>query len=245
MLAILSAGAPERMAALLRENGYETIRLPENPNLPAPTAAHPDLSVFFATDAILTTPSYAKRAAEPLMQISQATRLPVRITRRETGNRYPQDILLDALPIGNRLFCLPDATANELTAHPAYRVIPVRQGYAKCAALPVGDHALASVDPAILAAARQEGLDILPLSPGGIRLEGYDTGFLGGAASFAPYGGTETVFFCGDLAAYPDGDRLKAFLASHGMTCRDLPGLPLCDIGTIFLLNGGIQHGTA
>lgn len=239
-IAVIGETAPTELLELLRAQGYAVIRLPRNPNLCGAVSAHPDLSLFFAPDAVCTTNGFAGAAGQELQEICRALGLPLRIVQKEVGPRYPQDILLDALPIGNRLFCLPDATADELTAHRAYRVIPVKQGYAKCAALAVGDHALASADPSILAAAKREGLDTLALSPGGIRLEGYDTGFPGGAASFAPYGGTDTIFFCGDLSAYPDGNVLKSFLTSHGISCRDLPGLPLCDIGTIFLLNRGI-----
>lgn len=236
-LAVLGESAPPQMEQLLRESGYDTIRLPREPRLPAPVAAHPDLSVFFAPDAVYTTSQYAALAEQALAVICHRVGRPLRTVAKNVGACYPRDVLLDALPLGNRLFCLPGATAQELTSHPAYRVVPVRQGYAKCAALPVGTHALASSDPSILAAAEREGLDVLRLSPGGIRLEGYSTGFIGGAASFAPYGKPNECFFCGDLQMHPDGAALTAFLTAHGMTCRGLPGFPLTDIGTIFIFD--------
>lgn len=233
--AVLGESASPQMEQLLRESGYDTVRLPRNPSLPAPVAAHPDLSVFFAPDAVYTTAQYAALAEPALAAVCRRVGRPLRTVAKEVGDRYPRDVLLDALPLGSLLFCLPSATAQELTAHPAYRVVPMRQGYAKCATLPVGTHALASADPSILAAAEREGLELLPLSPGGIRLEGYDTGLIGGAASFAPYGKPDECFFCGDLQTHPDGAALTAFLAAHGITCRVLPGLPLTDIGTVFI----------
>ena len=235
-IAILGEGAPPQTEQLLRRNGFCTVWLPRNPHLPAPVAGHPDLSVFFAPDAVFTTKRYAVLAQRELAAVCRHIRLPLRTVTAEVGDRYPHDVLLDALPVGRRLFCLPDATAHELTCHPGYRIIPVRQGYAKCAALPVGSNALASADPSILIAAEREGLETFALSPGGIRLSGYSTGFIGGAASCAPYESTDAVFFCGDPQLHPDGAALTAFLTAHGKTCHSLPGMPLTDIGTIFLI---------
>lgn len=236
-LSVIGGSAPRELDGLLVRHGYRVLRLPRNPQLPPAVADHPDLSVFFASDAVYTTKGYASLAKDELNAVCAAIGRPLRIVTGECGATYPQDVLLDALPLGGLLFCLPHATAPELTAHPAYQTVPVRQGYAKCAALPVGDRALASADPSILHAAERHGLETLPLRAGGIRLPGYDTGFIGGAASFAPYGGSDTVFFCGNLAGYPDGDRLERFLAAHGFKILDLPMLPLTDIGTVFLFS--------
>ena len=236
-LSVIGESAPRELAGLLTQHGYRILRLPRNPQLPVAVSAHPDLSVFFAPDAVYTTTEYATLAKDELNAVCVAIGRPLRTVTGECGSTYPQDVLLDALPLGGLLFCLPHATAPELTAHPAYRVVPVRQGYAKCAALPVGNQALASADPSLLHAAERNGLEILSLGAGGIRLPGYDSGFIGGTASFAPYGGTDTVFFCGNLAGYSDGDRLKRFLIAHGLKFWDLPMFPMTDIGTVFLFS--------
>ena len=242
--AVIGAAVPEGMKDLLCTQGYDVITLPCNPRLSGAVAAHPDLSVFFAPDAVYTTAGFAEVAGQEFKEICRRLGCPLRIVRGEIGTRYPQDILLDALPIEHRLFCLPEQTAPELTARTDFCVVPVRQGYAKCAALAVGDHALASADPSLLRAAEQCGLDTLALLPGGIRLQGYDTGFIGGAASFAPRGDCSDICFCGDLKLYPGGEALEAFLAAHGIRAYGLSGVPLSDVGTIFLF-GGDQNGTA
>lgn len=242
-LAVIGETAPEALVGMLGREGYAVLRLPRAPHLPAPVAAHPDLSVFFAPDAVCATAEYAHCAQKELACICRAVDRPLRIVTGKVGSLYPQDVLLDALPIGGLLFCLPCATAPELTAHPAYRTVAVKQGYAKCATLPIGNTALASADPSILRAAEKQGLEAVRLTAGGIVLDGYDTGFIGGAASFAPYGGCDTVFFCGDLGRYPDGAKLTAAITAHGLRICDVKGAPLTDIGTIFLF-GGTKHGT-
>lgn len=243
-LAVIGETAPHALIGRLAREGYDVLRLPRETRLPPPVAAHPDLSVFFAPDAVCTTAEYAQRAKKELEYLCRAVDRPLRTVAGKVGHLYPQDVLLDALPMGGLLFCLPHATAPELTSHPAYRTVAVKQGYAKCAALPIGSHMLASADPSILRAAKEQGLETVRLTGGGIRLDGYNTGFIGGAASFAPYGGCDAVFFCGDLGRCPDGAKLTAAITSHGMRVCDIREAPLTDIGTIFLF-GGTKHGTA
>lgn len=235
-LALLGDETPAALSSVLRRHGYQVLYLPRNDRLPAPLAAHPDLSVFFAEDAVLTTAYYAKIARTELSAVCRTVGRPLRVIRKDVGDHYPQDTLLDALPLGRRLFCLPKATATELTEHTAYRVVPVRQGYAKCAALPIGENALASADPSILAAAASEGVETLSLPVGGIALRGYGCGFIGGATSFSPYTERGEVFFCGDLRLYAGGARLADFLGQHRSSCHNVPGLFPTDVGTIFLL---------
>lgn len=235
-LALIGQDAPLALEQCLRRHGYSCLRAPAEPRLPRPVRGHPDLSVFFAPDALYTTADYAARASAELRALCRSLGLPLRLVTGRVGDRYPQDVLLDALAVGGRLFCLPQATAPELTARPDLRVIPVRQGYAKCAALPVADQAIVSADPSILQAAEREGLPICRIEPGGVRLCGYSTGLIGGAASYAPYRPADMVFFCGSLSTHPSGAEIQRLLTAHGLAVTELTDMPLTDIGTIFLL---------
>ena len=236
MIAILDARTPTAAREELRRRGYDPVALPPSPYLPAPVASHPDMLLFFAPDAIFCTKSYFSSAKEELSRISHAADRPLKIIQRETGTEYPEDVLLNALPMGRHLFCHPRATAEEVRTHPAYTLVPVRQGYAKCASLPVGSNALISADPSILGAARSLGIDTLQISSGSILLEGYRYGFIGGCASFAPYGDCDTVYLCGDPETHPDGAKMVEFCTAHGIKLHALCPRPLMDIGTIFLI---------
>lgn len=235
-LALIGQDAPLALEADLRRHGYRCLRAPAEPRLPRPVRGHPDLSVFFASDALYTTADYAVLAGAELHEICQTLELPLRLITGRVGDRYPQDVLLDALAVNGRLFCLPRATAPELTARPDLRVVPVRQGYAKCAALPVADQAIVSADPSILQATEREGLQICRIEPGNILLHGYSTGLIGGATSYAPYRPSDTVFFCGSLSAHPSGESIRQLLATYGLETAELAEQPLTDIGTVFLL---------
>ncbi len=236
MLAILDCRAPLEAEDALVQYGHTALRLPPHPTLPKPVASHPDMLLFFATDAVYTTKAYYEIARAELDLIKKTCEKELRICSRESGEKYPQDILLNAAPIGRYLFCHPTHTATELKLHPAYTVCSVRQGYAKCATIPIGDNALITADPSIASAACARGLDVLRLHTCGTRLDGYNTGFPGGAASCFPYKRSKDLFFCGSLSAHPQAQEIEAFCKTHGYRPISLGEFPLTDVGTMFFI---------
>lgn len=233
---ITSHLTPRDTVKAFQKRGYTPILLPPHPNLPTPIASHADTLLFFAPDAVYTTPLYAKIAKSELSEIASATGHPIRTTRQELGNQYPMDILLNAAPIGNRLFCLKAHTAQEILEAYKDTVCPIRQGYAKCSILPVSQNALISADPSVLTSAQTNGISALKITAGEILLRGYDTGFIGGTASFAPYENAKEIFFCGKLSSHTDGFAMEAFCKANGKTPISLGEFPLTDVGTMFLI---------
>lgn len=237
MLAVTDRNAPQCLKNALALHGFSLLSLPPHPALPAPIAGHPDLLLFFLPDAILTTEAYSEIARRELEVLGKHTGKPIVTVAEELSETYPGDVLFNAAPVGTRLFCHAAGCSRALTESGAFEICPVKQGYAKCSTVPVGDSALITADASIEKAAHGAGLDVLRVSAGFVSLTGYDTGFLGGASSFAPYGGVDTVYFCGSLDSHPDAGAIRAFCASHGTVAASLDdSLPLSDIGTVFLL---------
>ncbi len=112
-----------------------------------------------------------------------------------------------------------------------YTHINVRQGYSACSSL-VSDDFIISADKSILTAAEKCGIDCLEISAGGIELEGYDTGFIGGCAGVC----NRTVYFFGDVMTHPDGKSIREFLKAHGYICVSLGEGVLKDHGGIKFL---------
>lgn len=235
--AILDHRAPKEIIHSLSRRGIQPLLLPPHPHLPPAVASHPDMLIFFAREAVYTTASYLKEAKTELTRISAITGLPLRTTARELRPTYPADILLNAAPVGNKLFCHPPHTARELTSSPDFQIIPVRQGYAKCSVVPVGSNAIITSDPSISRVAQELKMDLLRIRPGSVALPGYDSGFIGGASSFAPYGNMREIFFCGSPAHHPDGEQISRFIRAHGMEPVSLSDSPLTDVGTVLILN--------
>ena len=234
-IAVLDCRTPRDALAELERRGFEPLLLPPHPALPAPVASHPDLLLFFTSRAVYTVASYQRLAARELSILCARTGLELCVVEEELGDAYPQHVLLDAAPLGSLLFCHPKYTARELTHSLGYRVVPVRQGYAKCSTVPVGETALLTADPSIASAAQAHGVDVLLIRPGFVSLPGYNHGFLGGAASFSPNETRRELFFCGELAAHPDAEAITHFCRRHQTEPISLGHLPLTDVGTLFL----------
>ena len=237
MTAVVDLKIPHEAEASLQAMGYQTVKLPPHPVLPSPVASHPDMLVFFAPNAIFCTESYAKIAKKELKKIEKAANRPIHTLQTDYKSHYPHDVLLNAAVVGEQLFCLPSYTATEILQSAAYRVCAVRQGYAKCSVVPIGPTALITEDPSIAKVALSEGLDVLRVDPHNVLLPGYDTGFLGGACSFAPYQAeANRLLVCGDLRQHQNAPAILRFLEEHDVEPIALSPAPLTDVGTVFII---------
>ena len=236
MIAILDCRTPLSAQSMLRERGFEPILLPPHPALPSPVASHPDLLLFFTESECLTVRSYA-RVAEPILNIiAQKSDREIVFCDEELGDPYPKDILLDAVQIGEQVICYPDHTSKKIIEQFQDNVISVRQGYAKCACVPVSDRALITADRSIEKAAKNAGISVLLIEEGNVDLPGYNMGFIGGAASYSLDQNLNEIYFCGDLERHPNGDQIRAFCHRHGKIAVSLGDFPLLDVGTMFLI---------
>lgn len=235
MLAITNHTFPKEAEETLMRLGHRTLRLPPHPNLPKPVASHPDMLLFFAPEAIFCIKSYYEIATRELEEISSAYGAPLRFAQKEYGNAYPDDVLLNALPMGDFLFCNTNTVADELLTL-GVQVQHVNQGYTKCSSLPLGKDALITADASIAISARACGIDVLQICEGHISLLGYNYGFIGGCASFDVRQNLKTVFFCGDVSKHPDHNKISRFFQSYGYSILCLTDADLCDTGTIFMI---------
>lgn len=237
MLALLDHRAPLQAEHSLRAHGYKVLHLPSHPELPAPVSAHADMLLFFAPTEILSTKSYFEIAKELLLEIAETAKKPLHLIEEELGDTYPKDVPFNAALMGERLFCNPKTVANRIRISLMNeKSVLVKQGYTKCSILPVGENALITEDDAVASLAREKEFDVLQIEKGSVSLPGYDTGFLGGAASFAPYEKVKEIFFCGDLCRHPDFEKIQAFCKKHHREAVSLGNFPLLDVGTIFLI---------
>ena len=236
MLAVIDARAPTAILSALKALGHTVCPLPPDPSLAKPVSGHADLLFFFAKNVIFCTPRYYALAQEEIERIATFTGLPVRTVSQNTLPDYPGDVLLNAAVLGECLIAHPRYVAPEILALSYRELIPVRQGYAKCSVLPVSDEALITEDPSIAKAAAKAGIEVLQVSQNAVALPGYNTGFLGGAASFSPYRPQKEILFCGNLDTHPDVGAIRGFCARHGVSVHSLTRAPLFDVGTLFLL---------
>ncbi|MEG0291192.1 MAG: hypothetical protein RR495_00680 [Anaerovoracaceae bacterium] len=143
---------------------------------------------------------------------------------------YPGNIIYNACSTGKYFIHNLKYTDKDLlyTATSLNQeLINIKQGYAKCNILPINENSIITSDLGI--AKKCSNLDVLIISPGHIKLKGFDTGFIGGTSGIID----GTVVFNGDLSSHPDFKKIKDFITNKGLCIKYFDSYPLEDIGSI------------
>lgn len=218
--------------------GITAIQTEEERRLPKPVRFHPDLQV---------SPLYDKQMfvlkRSPLNNQLVRQGFSVSETERCPEQTYPKDVLCGCLVWNSYLIGNPrgvDPAIQEAAQKQGLQFLPVGQGYCACSvALVDANHAI-TADRGLERALKAEGFEVLLIRPGFIELPGYDTGFIGGCSGkLAP----DKMAFAGQLSSHPDGELIRAFLKSQGISAVELRKGPLLDVGGILpLLQGEVER---
>ncbi len=213
--------------------GYadKIIKLPPYPALAAPVASHPDMLIWRVGRKIVTYESYAEIAKKELSEICSLGFELVTENMRPSA-AYPNDVRLNCAVVGKRAIANLKYTSEHVKSS-RLELLHANQGYTKCATVVVSDNAIITSDPSIFDTAIRAGIDALKISEGHVRLDGYDTGFIGGATGVTD----EAVLFTGSLSSHPDAQKITEFCEAHGKRAVSLSPTPLYDYGTVFFFN--------
>ena len=217
----------------LLERGFELIKMPPFSALQTPVSAHPDMLFFLGKGRLVCHKDYFAVAEEQINKIAKASNCEIIFSDENIGGEYPLDVLFNAAPVGDLLICRRDAVSGMVAeTYGEKNIINVKQGYAKCSTCVVSDNAIITADSSIAKVAENRGIDVLVISPSGVRLDGYDCGFIGGASG----ADGENVYFCGNIDLHPDGEKIKAFCEKQGKTAVSLSNELLYDYGTLMII---------
>lgn len=146
---------------------------------------------------------------------------------------YPGDVAFNAACTGKYFIHNTKHTNPQLLQEAksmGMEIINVRQGYTKCSIVVVDETSIITYDKGIAAAcSAYPELDVCLVRPGFVRLDGYDTGFIGGASGRI---GNE-IIFNGNLSAHPDFEKIVQFIESKGLFVKYFEQYELTDIGSI------------
>lgn len=232
---IVDGRIPEKCERALIKEGFFLIKLPPDPDLGAAVASHPDTALFFSGGEIITTADYCDAAAYVFSDIREM-RPDVKISftadRREAA--YPKDCIMNALVIGNRIFCKADTaseTIRDFAKRRGYRIIHTNQGYPACSTLTFGNSAI-TADKGLAELLKSSGVNVTLISAGGISLPPYEYGFIGGASGVY----NNKVYFFGDISTHPDGDKICDAIRNEGYIPVSLCDGGLRDLGGFIAL---------
>ena len=212
----ISAKARPELSDYLESKGYCVVRTEPCKTVPAEISDHPDLL---------------------MCRLGISGDAPIVIGKpAELGASYPADIPYNAVCTGNFFIHNLRFTAGGLldivrakAEQGEMTLVDVKQGYAKCSTVIVDERSIITYDRGIAEPCLKAGMDVLLISPGHIRLDGYNTGFVGGCSGRIK----DTIIFNGDLSRHPDFEAITLFIQSKGLKCKWFPGWALEDIGSI------------
>lgn len=207
----VSCNAPEELKDLLRRSGFAVSEVNPAPTVSTPVAAHPDINMCrlgISNDADV-----------------------MKALPEELGSDYPADIPYNAACTGKYFIHNLRHTAPSLLEAAqlaGMSMIDVRQGYAKCSCVIVDEDSIITYDHGIASRCEKAGMNVLLVRAGGIDLEGYNTGFIGGTSGRVD----DAVIFCGDIDSHPDAVQIREFIEKRGLKVIDFD-FSLTDIGSI------------
>ncbi|MBQ9673051.1 MAG: hypothetical protein IJV39_00305 [Ruminococcus sp.] len=154
------------------------------------------------------------------------------ICEKEIGLKYPDNVLLNAVSIVDKIICNPntiDSTILKLVNENNFKILKTKQGYTKCSTCIVSKNAIITSDKSIQKASK-EYFDVLLIEPGNIDLPGTNYGFIGGC-SFKL--NKSTLAFTGNIKLHPNFEKIKSFCRNHNVYLQSLTNENLLDIGSI------------
>lgn len=217
-----------RLSPALESFGVRVIPCPRNPYVDARLSYHSDLSVYHVGGKCFYLARHLRESelAKELEHLGAS----VRFSKARQGGEYPLDASLCALPLGDAVYHNAKI-CDELIVQSTSRFENIKQGYAKCAVCPVSSDAAITADKGVARVLEKNGVRVLQVLPGGIVLDGFDEGFIGGAAfKIAP----DVLAFTGSLDLHPDKEKIEEFLSECGVRPEYLTAGQAFDIGSAF-----------
>ena len=211
-----------KLSQSLAAQGIEALWLPDEPALDPRLAGHADLRAFRAGRRLFMTGRLPSHIVSYLTNKGYILE-----TIPKLGKTYPDDVPPCICATGSYTIYDPKTAWGPAAAAAGGIPVRVRQGYTRCAALIADDHSIITADASVSSASKKAGMDVLDITPGHIILDGYDTGFIGGASFII----NDTVYFTGTLDEHPDRERIIGFLAKRGKRAVFLTEGPVFDIG--------------
>lgn len=229
---LCSVDLPKPTVRIFNDLQYDAVFVPKCRFLSPAVASHPDiLFSVIGERQILTDYNYLKEN-EAFFQTLAEKGVEITACKQRLSEKYPCDVLFDAIKTDRLLVGNLKYTAPELFVGSA-KAVNVKQGYALCSTL-LMENAAVCADKGICSVLSENGYNVLQITPGDILLEGCDYGFIGGASAVLE--DIKTVVFFGNVRAHPDGEKIISFCRKNGYAVCFDESLPLTDYGSVKII---------
>ena len=218
-----------KLGKSLENQGFLPIPVPDNPYLDSRLACHVDLSVIKLEENRLILAKYLEESQ--LVNYLTKKGYKVIISDKKQDSVYPGDTNLCACIAGRHMIHNYKNTDPAILANSNYNKINIKQSYSKCSICVVADDAIITADSAVAAAAAEKGIDVLRIAPGGIILDGFNEGFIGGAS----FSTKDIIYFTGMIDRI-NLTEIEQFISKPGKTTVYLTNDQIFDIGGAIVL---------
>lgn len=155
------------------------------------------------------------------------------LTSNQICGKYPNITVLNVCIFGNNLICNTKHADNNIIdfcQNNHFKILHTNQGYSKCSSAVISNNALITADESIYNLCRKNQIDVLKISNEGIRLDGYNYGFIGGTCGLID---KYTLAFSGNIKLHKDYSNIKDFVKNYHIDLLSLSDNILYDIGGI------------
>ena len=235
-LVLIGENASNDIINELINQNLDVIILPSDNRLASPVSSHADMLLFVLDNIIFCNEAYYENN-KPIFNKIKEYGYKINQLEFEVSDKYPNDVALNQAVLNKNIFGFKNSCAKSILEYAdsnGYTYHSIKQGYAKCSTLILGDKAIISADTGIITLAEKLGVNSLKIknTPEDITLDGYNYGFIGGASTTFE----KTVFFFGDITLHSYGDKITSFCHDNGFKTVSLGKNPLCDIGGAIIL---------
>lgn len=230
MKAVIAGNIDRKISSELEKSGFELMYTVPHPCVLSGLEYHPDMQLAALGKSVICEPYVFEKYKNFIIS---AGYIPIKGKSNLECN-YPGDIAYNISVVSDYVFHNTKYTDCEIiNAVSGKKLVNVRQGYCGCSICNVGDRAFITADMSIYKAAAKLGIDALLISPGNIRLDGFDYGFIGGASFCCG----DTVYFFGKVSLHPDYSEIKKFCEKHSFGICELSDGILSDYGSLVILD--------
>ena len=223
--------------------GYRVLTLPPFSRLSSAVASHVDMLLTKIGDDYISYADYCEEASYIFSDLSlmlKGSGARFTFTADEVAPDYPRDVGLNALRMGNKLFCRVASASETLLATAkkyALEIVDVKQGYPACTVLKLNDGATITADRGMAAILEKHGTRVTLIEQGEISLPPHEYGFIGGAGEVDG----DKLYFFGNPKTHRDGDKIISAAEAEGLTVVPLSEAPLSDRGGILFIHADVN----
>ncbi|BCS80809.1 DUF6873 family GME fold protein [Anaerocellum diazotrophicum] len=196
-------------------------------------SSHPDIFYFhYEGNLIFAAPNSPRKTTDELRKLG----FNIIFGEKAVLGKYPEDVRYNIAKVSTKVFHnfeFTDRIVAKKIEEDNLQRIHIKQGYTKCSTLIVNTNAIITSDRGIYKKALENRIDCLLISPGFIKLEGLNYGFIGGCGGLI---NKNLMAFNGDISMHPDYLSIKNFLKKYDIEILSVAGLQLSDIGSIIPL---------